>query len=285
MTGVRTRFAPSPTGLLHVGHAYAAITAYNVAKQRGGEFILRIENIDHLRCDDEAIEQIYQDLSWLGLTWREPVRVQSEHMSDYDQALQKLEAMDVLYPCFCSRKDIKEEIARAAHAPHGPEGPLYPGTCRALSREEKRRLLKQNVEYAMRLDLEKSLSLINQDELFWRDIHHNQIFAQPHQLGDVVIARKDIGTSYHLSVVVDDALQNITHVTRGEELEFATHIHCVLQKLLGLPVPIYHHHQLITDQDGQKFSKRDQSETLASYRNRGVCPHHIYELIGLSPKN
>ncbi len=276
---VRTRFAPSPTGLLHLGHAYSAIYSYNYAMERGGEFILRIEDIDPLRCKAEYIDQIFEDLEWLGLRWAHPVRIQSRHYTDYEHYLNILLKKQLLYPCICSRKDIKEEIERSGYAPHGPEGPLYPQICKDADVNIDSR------PYALRLDLEKALDVINPEHLFWEDNNGQIIYAKPEILGDIVLSRKDINTTYHLSVVVDDALQEITHITRGKDLQFATHIQCVLQEIFGFRKPIYSHHQIITDDKGNRFAKRDHSKTLKEYREQGKKPEDVYNLIGLRPLN
>ncbi|MCB9964416.1 MAG: tRNA glutamyl-Q(34) synthetase GluQRS [Rhodospirillales bacterium] len=273
---VVTRFAPSPTGRLHLGHAYSALFAYHFAKDRGGRFILRIEDIDPSRCKAEYIDGIYEDLSWLGLDWDTPVRLQSQHHADYRAALQKLQDCGVLYSCFCTRKEIQDEISRAGYAPHGPEGALYPGTCRSLrGREAQTESPEQTAPFALRLDLAKALAMIPASHLFWQEWEEGAVPAQPDLLGDIVVARKDIGTSYHLSVVVDDALQGVTHVTRGVDLRYATPIQRVLQELLGLPVPQYVHHPLLTDERGQRFAKRDRSVTLQELRKSGLRPEDI----------
>lgn len=262
-----TRFAPSPTGRLHKGHAYSALLAFGRAKEAGGRFLLRIEDIDTTRCKAEFTGGIFEDLAWLGLTWEEPVRVQSHHFGDYQAALDRLKQMGLAYPCFCTRKDIQREIAAADSAPHGPDGPVYPGTCRG--REDADALMAAGTPHAWRLDLKAALTHIG-EPLVWHDEGKGPVTATPEELGDVVLARKDTPTSYHLSVVVDDALQGITHIIRGEDLWHATHIHVVLQKLLGLPSPTYHHHGLLLDADGQRFAKRNKSVTLESLRRSGV---------------
>ncbi len=283
MTGIVTRFAPSPTGYLHLGHAYSAIFSYNTAKKQGGQFILRIEDIDPVRCKAEYVEGIFEDLAWLGLEWETPVRIQSEHMQDYQNAISRLEAMGVLYPCFCTRKAILEEVARAGYAPHGPEGTIYPGTCKNLPDKERKNLIAEGHVYALRLDLEAALKLVNPANLYWMEERGEKKIARPEILGDIVIARKDIGTSYHLSVVVDDGLQGITHVTRGTDLQYATHIQRAIQELLDLPRPEYRHHQLIKGQDGERLAKRDLSQTLKSLREEGFLADDIYSLIGIRP--
>ncbi len=282
-----TRFAPSPTGLLHLGHALAALTAYEAARDGGGRFLLRIEDIDTARARPEFEQAIYEDLAWLGMIWEKPVRRQSEHFADYKSALEKLDAMGVLYPCFCTRKDIADEIARAVEAPHGPEGPLYPGTCRALSRETQERRMASEA-YALRLDIAKARA--HAGELNFEEQGRGTAgetgvqTAKPQLLGDVVLARKEMPASYHLAVVVDDALQGVTLVTRGEDLFPASHIQRLLQALLGLPAPRYRHHRLVLDENGKKFSKRDSAVTLRHLRDSGSTPADIRKSIGLTSR-
>ena len=268
-SGFVTRFAPSPTGLLHKGHAYSAMMAFRAAQDAGGRFLLRIEDIDTTRCRPEFTDAIYEDLSWLGIEWEIPVRIQSEHFADFNAALNRLRAMGVIYPCFCTRKDIQAEIAKSPTAPHGPDGPIYPGTCRPLSAGERETRIKAGEAHAWRLDLAAALEATGSD-LTWFDTHKGIIKATPEELGDVVLARKDTPTSYHLSVVHDDALQGVTHIVRGVDLWHATHIHVVLQKLLGYPTPTYSHHALLTDEHGKRFAKRDKALTLRAIRESGV---------------
>lgn len=272
---VITRFAPSPTGLLHKGHAYSALMAYNYAKECGGLFILRIEDIDTTRCHQEYTDAICDDLKWLGLKWQEPVRIQSEHFGTYKQALDSLKAKGLVYPCFCTRKDIKEEVERSPKAPHGPKGALYPGTCRQLSDNERTTKIDAGTDHAWRLDVDKAIEYLKTESkwpLNWQDSDGKAHIADPLSLGDVVLARKDTPTSYHLSVTVDDALQGITHIIRGVDLLHTTHIHVLLQALLGLPTPIYLHHKLLLDEDGNRFAKRNKSMTLQSLRQKGTDP-------------
>lgn len=281
---VRTRFAPSPTGLLHLGHAHSALFAWRQAKENGGEFLLRIEDIDSGRCRPEFESAIKEDLAWLGLTWREPARRQSDHMADYQAALERLMAQGLLYPCFCTRRDIAEEIARSAAAPHltsmGPDGPLYPGICRNLSREQRAVRRARGTPFALRLDVRKAMALAG--PLPWHDRRFGAFTATPEIHGDAVLARKDVTTSYHLSVVVDDALQGITLVTRGEDLLPATHLHRLLQALLGLPVPAYHHHGLLTDEAGRRLAKRDDARSLRSLREAGHSAAEVRALAGFA---
>ena len=280
-----TRFAPSPTGRLHLGHAYSAIFAYNKAKEAQGRFLLRIEDIDPTRCTPVFEQGIYEDLAWLGLKWETPIRRQSDYMEDFKAALAKLHNMELLYPCFCSRKDIQEEIARSGYAPHmtieGPEGILYPGTCRHLSPEQRLKNMETGLPYAFRLDMERALSFIK-NPLTWHDLAKGEQTATPEILGDVILARKDVAASYHLSVTVDDDLQNITLVTRGEDLFYATHLHRLLQHLLGLKTPQYHHHGLLLDHEGKRFAKRNNGVTLQYLRDvEKKTPADIMNMVGL----
>ncbi len=274
-----TRFAPSPTGWLHLGHAYAALFAEREAVQAGGRFLLRMEDIDTTRSRPEYEQAIHEDLRWLGLAWEEPVRRQSEHFGDYREALATLSTLGLLYPCFCTRKEIQEEVARAGAAPHGPEGPVYPGTCRGLSDSVIAERKAAGRDYALRLDLEQALKLTGHD-LVWEDLTHGAHIADPTPLGDVVLARKETPTSYHLAVVVDDAAQGITLVTRGEDLLPATPLHRVLQALLGLPVPRWKHHRLITDDQGRRLAKRDQARALRTLREEGWSAARVREHLG-----
>jgi glutamyl-Q tRNA(Asp) synthetase len=258
-----TRFAPSPTGYLHLGHAYSAL----FSAQKGQHFILRIEDIDQGRCRLDYIDAIYEDLGWLGLTWETPVRLQSEHLQDYEKALLKLEERGLLYPCFCTRKDIQHEIRQSGHAPHGPDGFHYPGTCRTLSKTQQDDLKAQGKAFALRLNMQEAIKQAG--PLTWFDRNKGQQIATPEIFGDIVLARKDTPTSYHLAVTLDDHIQGITLVTRGEDLYHASHIHRLLQALLDLHVPDYHHHALLVGKDGKRFAKRDKSLTLRELREKG----------------
>ena len=275
-----TRFAPSPSGYLHKGHAYSALAAYKKAVDNNGRFLLRIEDIDVTRCKSEFIQPMLDDLKWLGLKWEEPVRRQSEHFDDYQAALEQLKDMGVVYPCFCTRKEIKAEIEKSPSAPHdikknmGPDGYIYPGICKG--RKDADDLISSGKDHAWRLDLDAALALIGDKGLTWQDEIKGTVTATPEILGDVILARKDTPTSYHLSVVVDDALQGITHIVRGEDLFHATHIHIVLQNLLGLPIPIYHHHELLLDEHGKRFAKRDKAQTIKSLRESGVSVQALF---------
>jgi glutamyl-Q tRNA(Asp) synthetase len=269
-----TRFAPSPTGYLHLGHVRSALEGWRAARRGGGRFLLRLEDIDRTRCREEYAIAILEDLAWLGLQWDGPVRKQSEHLEDYRRALDRLEGIGVLYPCFCTRREIQAEIARAGGAPQGEAGPLYPGTCRGLTTGEAAAKRQSGVHYALRLDVARALALTG--TLDWTEGGHRRR-ADPMALGDVVLARKEVPTSYHLAVTVDDAIQGVTLVTRGEDLASATHIHRVLQALLGLSTPSYRHHSLLTDASGHRLSKRDGALTIRSMRERGMTPADAIE--------
>jgi glutamyl-Q tRNA(Asp) synthetase len=277
---VVTRFAPSPTGLLHRGHAYSALFAADAARRAGGRFLLRIEDIDPGRCRPPFVAAILEDLAWLGLVWEQPVRRQSAHMRDYRAALERLAGHGVLYPCFCTRKDIAAEIARAGAAPHGPEGPVYPGTCRALHPAEAARRTARGDAHALRLDIARALALTG--PLTWRDRAAGLCAADPGALGDVVLARKEMPASYHLAVTVDDALQGVTLVTRGADLFHATHVHRLLQALLDLPVPEWHHHRLLAGPDGERLAKRSGAPSLASLRAAGADPRALRAELGFA---
>lgn len=273
-----TRFAPSPTGLLHLGHAHSALFGWKAARERDGVFLLRIEDIDPGRCRLEFERSLMEDLAWLGLTWPEPVRRQSEHMDDYRAALDRLGEIGVTYPCFCTRREIEDEIARAGHAPHGPDGALYPGTCRHLPEDERAMRIAAGDAFAVRLDVARACALAG--PLSWYDEAAGTVEAVPEILGDVVLARKDVPTSYHLSVTVDDALQGVTLVTRGRDLFHATHLHRLLQALLGLAVPDYHHHGLLTNDRGERLAKRDKAVSLRALRESGKTPAEVRAMAG-----
>jgi len=260
--------------------------AYRAAAQHRGRFLLRIEDIDKGRCRPEYEQAIKDDLGWLGLAFEEPVRRQFEHFADYAAALKTLDEAGLLYPCFCTRKEIADEIARAAEAPHGPDGPLYPGTCRRLSREAREARITAGESYALRLDVEKAAGKVARPLTFMEqgagpDGETGEQIARTALFGDVVLARKELPASYHLAVVVDDALQGVTLVTRGHDLFPATHIHRLLQACLGYEPPAYAHHRLILDASGKKFSKRDRSVTLESLRRNGTTPASIIAQLGL----
>lgn len=264
------RFAPSPNGRLHLGHAYSALLNAAEARASGGRFLVRIEDIDTLRCTDALAEACLEDLAWLGLQWEEPVRWQSRHRADYHDALARLDAMGLLYACTCSRRDIAEVADPLLRDPEGQA--LYPGTCREAGRS-------RDEPHALRLDMAKACALVHAP-LAFTELDEGEIIADPAAWGDVVLARRDIATSYHVAVVVDDAWQDITHVVRGRDLFAATAIHRLLQELLGLPVPLYRHHQLIGDEMGRKLSKSAGDKSLASLRAEGVSAAEIRKTLG-----
>ncbi len=259
---VVTRFAPSPTGYLHLGHAFSAYAGWAKARANGGTFLLRLEDIDSTRCKPDYADAILDDLRWLGFGWDGEVRVQSAHLGDYTAVLNRLEARGVLYPCFCSRS----EILQAQAAPHGGEV-IYPGTCKALRAAERAARIAEGRKYARRLDVDRAVREAGALRFFEESA--GWVDAVPQRLGDVVLARSEVPTSYHLCVVHDDALQGITHVTRGEDLLAATHTHVLLQKLLGLPTPVYAHHKLLMDDSGKRLAKRDGAPTLRAMRLAG----------------
>jgi glutamyl-Q tRNA(Asp) synthetase len=275
-----TRFAPSPTGRLHLGHAYSALFAREAARAAGGRFLLRIEDIDATRCRPEFEAAIYDDLAWLGIDWPKPARRQSEHMDAYRASLDRLVERGLIYPCFCTRAEIRAEIARAGAAPHPGESALYPGTCRRLAPDERRRRLDSNMPYALRLDAAAALATTG--PLEWHDRECGTQRVDLTAAGDVVLARKETPTSYHLSVTLDDHIQGVTLVTRGADLFAATHIHRVLQALLGLATPDYHHHRIITDDAGTRLAKRTDAPTLASLREAGRSAEEVRALAGFA---
>lgn len=264
---VTTRFAPSPTGRLHLGHAFSAIEAHDHARERGGRFLLRIEDIDGTRSRPEHVDAILADLAWLGLTWDGEVVFQSARLALYQAVLDRLRAAGLVYPCFCTRAEIAREIKAAGAAPHGPDGPVYPGTCGALDAAE--RAARMGEPHAWRLDVKRALASVSPN-LGWHDELAGPQVADPAAFGDVALARKDAPSSYHLAVTVDDAAQGVTHVVRGRDLFAATHIHRLLQALLGLPTPIYRHHPLLTNANGNRLAKRTGAPTLEALRLDGV---------------
>jgi glutamyl-Q tRNA(Asp) synthetase len=278
------RFAPSPNGYLHLGHAYSALLNGNMARESGGRLLLRIEDIDIARCRPEYERAIYEDLAWIGFKWEEPVRRQREHLADYAQALDSLRARGLIYPCFCTRSDILRAIAGRPDWPRDPDGsPLYPGTCRQLNAAERAARFALHERAAWRLDMEKAIGAAGLAT--WSEHHTRnslrEVAAEPQQWGDVVLARRDLGTSYHISVVVDDAKQGVTDVVRGKDLFASTSAHRVLQELLELPEPRYHHHDLITDASGHKLSKSRGSPTLRELRAEGMMPENVRRAVGL----
>lgn len=266
-----TRFAPSPTGRLHLGHAHSALLGWRLARESGGRFLLRIEDIDPVRCRPEFTAGILEDLAWLGLDWDGPVRVQSEHLPDYRATLERLSGMELLYPCFCTRADIAREVAAIGHAPHGPDGLLYPGTCRRLGTTERAERIAAGQPYALRLDMAAALRRAPRP-LSFLEAGRGRLRCDPARFGDVVLARKDIPASYHLCVTRDDALQGVTLVTRAADLLPATDLHRLLQSLLGWRAPRYRHHPLLLGADGRRLSKRDNAPTLAALREAGHGP-------------
>ena len=270
-----TRFAPSPTGHLHKGHAFSALMAFEAARKAGGRFVLRIEDIDATRCRPEFEAAIYEDLAWLGLTWETPVRRQSEHPDDYLEALSRLEADGLTYRCFRTRKEVAQALASA---PHGPMEAYRGGP---LPADEEAERLAAGEAFAWRLSLDAAeRKLGGFERLTFIEEGQGVVPARPELGGDVVLARKDVGVAYHLAVVVDDALQGITHVIRGRDLFDATHVQRLLQALLGLPTPVYRHHALLLGPDGKRFAKRDRAETLRSLRERGISAADLRKELG-----
>jgi glutamyl-Q tRNA(Asp) synthetase len=265
---VVTRFAPSPTGRLHLGHAFSALLAHDFARSRDGAFLLRIEDIDPGRVRAEHVDSIIEDLAWLGIEWDGEILFQSERLDLYREALGRLDAAGLVYPCFCTRSAIAAEIAASASAPHGPDGPLYPGTCRALSAQERRRRT-DGEPHAWRLDVARAEA--EAGPLYWSD-GETEVQAEPGAHGDVVLARKDAPVSYHLAVTVDDDAQGVTDIVRGRDLYAATDVHRLLQALLGLATPRYHHHPLLLGADGRRLAKRHGAPTLRELREAGADP-------------
>ncbi len=283
------RFAPSPNGYLHLGHAYSALLNFELARRAGGRFLLRIEDIDPSRCKPEFEQAIYEDLAWLGIAWEQPVRRQSEHLADYRDALEKLSALGLVYPSFESRAEIARQVVERDQGgawPRDPDGaPLYPGKAKQLSAGERQRLMGQGTPHALRLDM--AAALARAGRLAWIEQgegpggESGEIEAHPQAWGDVILARKETPTSYHLSVVIDDALQGVSEVVRGKDLFHATSVHVLLQRLLGLPQPAYRHHRLILDDTGQKLSKSTAATGLRELRADGVAPADIRRVAGL----
>ncbi|MBV9250357.1 MAG: tRNA glutamyl-Q(34) synthetase GluQRS [Acetobacteraceae bacterium] len=265
-----TRFAPSPTGYLHLGHAYAALVGWQRAREAGGRFLLRLEDIDPGRCQPGFAVAIQEDLTWLGLDWDGEVRVQSQHLPEYRAALEALHGRGLLYPCFCTRADIQREIARSASAPHAPDGSaVYPGTCRCLSEAERMTRIARGEPFALRLDIARALAAVPRSLSFFEE-GEGDLACHPGLFGDAVLARKDAPASYHLCVTYDDALQGVTLITRGVDLKPATHLHRLLQALMGWPAPRYAHHPLLTDNAGRRLAKRDRAATVRGLREAGV---------------
>jgi glutamyl-Q tRNA(Asp) synthetase len=260
-----TRFAPSPTGRLHLGHAFSALRSHDLARAGGGTFLLRIEDIDAGRSREGFVAGIVEDLRWLGIDWDEAPLRQSMRLDIYRASLSALGAAGLLYPCFCTRADI----AAAASAPHGPEGAVYPGTCRHLDPATRARRMAEE-PHAWRLAMDRAVAFVGR--ISWHDATAGEVIAEPERFGDVVLARKDAPASYHLAVTVDDAAQRVTDVVRGADLFEATHIHRLLQSLLGLATPRYHHHALLADAGGRRLAKRDGAPTIAALREAGADP-------------
>lgn len=283
---VVTRFAPSPTGPLHLGHAYAAIVAHDLARAGGGQFLVRIEDLDAARSRPAFERAIFEDLGWLGLAPDAPPVRQSERLGVYAQGLARLQAMELVYPCFCTRSDIAAEIARAREAPQGAAAPLYPGTCRHLSPEERGARLASGAPYALRLDTAAALARTGPlafTECWAAGPRPARIDARPELQGDIVLARKEFPASYHLSVVLDDDAAGVTLVTRGEDLLEAAHVQVLLQRLLGLRHPVYAHHALVTDETGKRLAKRDAARGLAELRARGQTPAQVRSALPALP--
>lgn len=276
-----TRFAPSPTGYLHKGHAFSALTAWQATREHVGQCLLRIEDIDATRCRPEFEAAIYEDLAWLGLDWEQPVRRQSDHLADYQGALEILREKGLLYRCFRTRKEVLDEIGRAPHRPgEGPDGAVFTGA--PLPAGEEQALLDQGKPFAWRLSLAAAREHLGAawDDLSFVEEGEGVVTARPETAGDVVLARKDVGVAYHLAVVWDDALQGVTNVIRGRDLYEATHIQRLLQVLLDLPAPGYRHHPLLTGPDGKRFAKRDRSQTLRELRESGMTAQALRTELG-----
>ncbi len=270
-----TRFAPSPTGYLHLGHAYAALVAWRRAREAGGRFLLRLEDIDATRCRPAFAEAIQEDLAWLGLDWDGPVRVQSEYLAEYRAVLDALTARGLVYPCFCTRAEVEREAARSASAPHAPDGSRrYPGTCRRLAATERARRIAAGERYALRLDIARAMATAG-TALTFEEEGEGAIGCHLERFGDVVLARKDAPASYHLCVTHDDAVQGVTLVTRGIDLKPATDLHRLIQSLMGWPTPRYAHHKLLTDADGRRLAKRDRAATLRDLRAQGYSAAEV----------
>lgn len=284
------RFAPSPNGYLHLGHALSALLNGDLARAANGRLLLRIEDIDQSRCRPEYEQAIYDDLAWLGLAWEQPVRRQSEHFDAYRDALAKLQSQGLLYASFESRGDIARMIGERGDVqswPRDPDGALiYPGRRAAMSDAERKKRLDDGEPYALRLDMGAAIARIG--ALIWNEAGHGpagesgDVIALPQSWGDVILARKDVPTSYHLSVVIDDALQGVTDVVRGQDLFWSTSVHRLLQALLDLPVPVYRHHRLMLDADGRKLSKSTQATALRAHRAEGRTPADIRKMVGLA---
>ena len=273
-----TRFAPSPTGELHLGHAYAAMVAHKLAREAGGKFFLRQEDIDTSRSRPEFYKKIEEDLRWLGLNWDGEILYQSERQAAYSLALEKLKALDLAYPCFCTRKDIQAALS----APHGIDAAIYPGTCRKMTAGESIARVEAGEAHAWRFDSARASQL--HGDISFTDLRFGSIQVDTMINGDVILARKDIGIAYHLAVAVDDHFQEITHVTRGDDLLGATHIHRQLQEILALRVPIYLHHSCVCDENGKRLAKRDKALTIRNLRENGFSPEEVLAMAKDSPE-
>ena len=283
------RFAPSPNGFLHLGHAYSALLNFDLARKSGGRFLLRIEDIDPIRCRPEYEDSIYEDLEWLGIVWEQPVRRQSEHLEIYRDALDRLSHEGLIYSSFESRAQIKKLVEakdKAGVWPRDPDnGPLYPGEAKSMAAGERSAKIRSGAPYVLRLDMAAACARAR--NLMWieqgagPDGETGDVAAKPEQWGDVILARKETPTSYHLSVVIDDALQGVTQIVRGLDLFWATSVHRLIQELLGLPQPVYRHHSLVRDEDGKKLSKSTMATGLRELRVRGETPESVRRLIGL----
>ena len=290
MTKPIFRFAPSPNGYLHLGHALSALRNFDMARAAGGRFLLRMEDIDATRCRPEFEAAILEDLAWLGIQWEQPVRRQSEHFGEYRAALGKLAAMRLTFPSFESRAEIAHMVGDRdvrERWPRDPDGvPLYPGAARQMKEPDRQARISRGDPYAIRLDMEKATEWTG--PLRWSETgtgpsgESGDIAAEPAAWGDVIVGRKETPTSYHLSVVIDDALQGVTHVVRGQDLFWSTSVHRVLQALLDLPAPSYHHHRLILDADGKKLSKSTQATGLRELRGQGLTPADIRRLVNMA---
>ncbi len=278
---ITTRFAPSPTGHLHLGHAAAALFAWRAARAAGGRFLLRLEDIDPTRCRAEFADAILEDLAWLGLDWDGQMRVQSAHLPEYAATLATLRARGLLYPCFCTRAAIARELADSANAPHAPDGaPLYPGTCRGRDPAEGAALVATGTPHAWRLDMARAVAMVG--PLDWNEAGHGRIVADPASFGDIVLARRETPASYHLCVTHDDAAQAVTLVTRGEDLRPATAVHRLLQTLMGWPAPDYAHHRVLIGPEGKRLSKRDGAASLRGLRAAGLSPAQVRRMAEIS---
>jgi glutamyl-Q tRNA(Asp) synthetase len=276
-----TRFAPSPTGFLHLGHVHSALAGWRRARESGGRFLLRLEDIDATRCRPEYARAVLEDLRWLGLDWDGAVRVQSAHLADYASVLDGMRGRGLLYPCFCTRAEVAREVAAAAAAPHGPDGPIYPGICRRLSQTERSARLDANIPHAWRLDIAAALAAA-QGGLVYEEDGVGIVTCDPARFGDVVLARRDVPVSYHLCVTHDDALQGVTLVTRGQDLRAATDLQRLLQALMGWSAPAYAHHALLSDPFGRRLAKRDQAQTIRALRQAGMAPAEVLSLASTS---